>query len=101
MTVQSDDDRLLRQILRLNGTILGLVLGAVCALVLFAATNWLVLKGGAHVGPHLQLLSQFFAGYSVSFTGSLIGAGYAFVAGFAVGWVIAWLYNRLVLLMGR
>jgi hypothetical protein len=49
-------------------------------LVIFVGTNWLLIKGGQMtpngkyiVGPHLQLLSQFFIGYKVSFGGSIIG----------------------------
>ena len=66
-----DDEKLMREILRLNENILGIVFGTVGALTIFAATNWLTLKGGETIGPHLQLLSQFFLGYSVSFLGSL------------------------------
>ena len=44
----------------------------ILALGLFIATNWLVIKGGERVGPHLQLLSQYFIGYRVTFLGSFI-----------------------------
>ena len=40
---------------------------------LFAATNVLIFKGGAHVGSHLELLRVYFPGYSVTFGGSVIG----------------------------
>lgn len=92
---REDDERLMREVLRLNGKILGITLGTVAALTIFIATNWLVLKGGDRVGPHLQLLSQFFIGYSVSFQGSLIGSAYAFFGGCISGWLIAALYNRI------
>lgn len=92
-------DRILRQaIVRLNGSILGLVLGLVAAISIFLATNWLVLKGGDVVGPHLGLLGQFFLGYEVTFLGSLIGAAYGFVTGFLAGVVIGWIYNGVVFL---
>jgi hypothetical protein len=29
-------------------------------------TIWLVIKGGPNMGQHLQLLGQYFVGYSVS-----------------------------------
>lgn len=83
-------------ILRLNGNILGIVLGIVVGLVIFAATNWLVIKGGRDVGAHLGLLSQFYIGYSVSFTGSLIGAIYGFATGYVIGFLTAWIYNWIV-----
>ena len=30
---------------------------------MFVAADWLILKGGEPVGPHLALLDQFFIGY--------------------------------------
>jgi len=82
---------------------LGLILGLLFGLVIFLATNWLVIKGGPItrsgkeiVGPHLQLLSQFFIGYSVSFLGSIIGFLYGFAAGTICGTFIGWIYNWIV-----
>ncbi len=95
-------DQLFRATARLNSKVLGLVLGILFALLVFIATNWLLLKGGPVdkygnqiVGPHLQLLGQFFIGYKVSFVGSLIGAAWGFVLGTISGSVIAWIYNRV------
>jgi hypothetical protein len=85
-----------RAVLRLNVHILGFVLGFIGALVIFAATNWLVLKGGEVVGPHLGLLDQFFIGYSVTFVGSLVGAAYGFVSGYFIGVLVGWIYNAVV-----
>ena len=73
-------------------------MGAACAVGIFVATNFLVLKGGEVVGPHMQLLDQFFYGYSVTFVGSIIGAAYAFVCGFLAGLFIGWVYNFVVFL---
>jgi NhaP-type Na+/H+ or K+/H+ antiporter len=81
--------------MRLNATISGVLAGLVIGLGIFIATNWLVLKGGEVVGPHLSLLSQFLIGYEVTFTGSLIGLAYGFVGGFAAGYFVASLYNWL------
>src|SRR5438094_152183 len=53
-----EDKALVGAILRFTGNILGLVFGTVGALVVFLATNWLVIKGGDRGGPHL---SQFVA----------------------------------------
>jgi len=74
----------------------GVVTGILLGLGLFLATNWLVLKGGRVVGPHLALLGQFFPGYLVTFAGSLIGFGYGLAIGFMLGYGMAWLYNRLI-----
>src|SRR5574342_541774 len=85
----------LTRVMRLNAVVHGLVAGALVGLGLFVATNWLLLKGGEVVGPHLSLLGQFFIGYKVTFLGSLIGFGYGFVSGFVIGYFIAATYNWL------
>jgi len=87
------EEVVLTRILRLNAMVQGLVSGIVAGLAVFIATNWLVLKGGYVVGPHLSLLSQFFIGYRVTFLGSLIGFAYAFVVGFVLGYFVARMYN--------
>ena len=79
--------------LRLNALIYGVTLGLFAGLAIFIATNWLVLKGGGVVGPHLSLLGQYFVGYRVTFVGSLIGLAYGFVCGLTVGYFGAVIYN--------
>jgi hypothetical protein len=73
------------------------VLALVCALFggggLFIITAWLLIKGGPHVGAHLQLLGQYFYGYSVTWTGSIVGFLYGALTGALVGWVIGTGYN--------
>jgi len=86
----------LTRVLRLNATIQGTVTGLVIGFGIFIATNWLVLKGGKPVGPHLALLGQFFIGYEVTFAGSLIGFAYGFVTGFLGGYSTAKIYNWFV-----
>ena len=87
------EEVVLTRLLRLNATVQGIVAGLVLGMGVFIATNWLVLKGGPVVGPHLGLLGQFFVGYRVTFVGSLIGFGYGFVTGFAIVFFIATIYN--------
>ncbi len=108
MNNEREEEKLLRAVVILNAMVLGLILGIVLGLVIFIATNWLVLKGpqpgpsGEYVlGPHMQLLSQFFIGYSVSFWGSVIGFIYGFAVGTIGGSLIGWIYNRIVLLRQR
>ena len=93
---RSPDELLERAVLRLNGTILGIVFGILGAIGIFVATNWLVIKGGDPVGPHLSLLGQYFIGYSVTFVGSLIGMVYVFVVGYLVGRLVGVVYNLVV-----
>jgi hypothetical protein len=100
-TDRAEEETIRRAVLRLNGNILGFVLGTVAALVIFVATNWLVIKGGEVVGPHLGLLGQFFIGYSVSFAGSLIGALYGFFLGYLSGLFTGWVYNAVLFLRKR
>jgi tetrahydromethanopterin S-methyltransferase subunit G len=96
-----EEELIKHAVLRLNGNVSGIVLGVITALVIFVATNWLVFKGGTDVGAHLNLLGQFFIGYSVTFAGSLIGMIYGFLTGYAVGFLIAWIYNKVVILKDR
>ena len=85
-----------RAVLRLNANILGIVLGIIFGLGIFVATNFLILKGGAVVGPHLALLGNFFLGYRVTFLGSIIGFGYGLLTGYVAGFIIATIYNQVV-----
>ena len=91
----TEDEKLFTGVLLLNAKVVGLVLGILFALGIFVATNWLVIKGGERVGPHLQLLSQYFIGYKVTFIGSLIGAVYGFAMGTLCGALIGWIYNKI------
>jgi len=108
MSGKTEEEKLLQAVALLNAKVLGLILGIIFGLVIFIATNWLVLKGpqpglsGQYVmGPHLQLLGQFFIGYKVSFLGSIIGFIYGFAAGTISGALMGWIYNRIVLLRQR
>jgi len=92
----NEDVMLQQTIRRLNARAWGISVGLLMGLVLFIATNLLVLRGGPQMGQHLSLLSIYFPGYSVSFAGSVIGFIYAFVLGYGIGRVIGRVYNRLV-----
>ena len=75
-------------------------LAVVCAMIggvgLFVMTAWLLIKGGPDVGQHLQLLSNFFIGYSVTWRGSIVGLFYGALTGGVVGWAIGAIYNKVV-----
>jgi hypothetical protein len=87
-----------RAVARLHAGVLALVCGVLGGAGLFVMTVWLVIKGGSHVGAHLQLLSQYFYGYSVTWTGSIVGFIYGAVTGAVVGWLIGSVYNIVVTL---
>lgn len=98
-----DEEKLLSSVLRMNTKFLALALGLIMGFVVFIATNWLLIKGGHIspsgeyvVGPHLQLLSQFFIGYKVSFLGSIVGFFYGFALGTLAGSAIGLIYNKIV-----
>jgi protoporphyrinogen oxidase len=90
------DGVLTRVFLKLDRLSFGISMGATAGVLLFFATLALVGKGGAVVGPNLQLLSQFFPGYSVTMSGSLLGLGYGFVGGFVGGCSFALLRNFIM-----
>lgn len=91
---QIESERLMENVLRrINARVLGLTLGALAAAAIFFATNVLLLKGGEHPGEMLVRLCFYFPGYRMSFPGSLIGAFWAFVYGFAAGEIISRVYN--------
>ncbi len=101
--IDSGDEKIFKGALLFNAKTLGLVFGLLFGLFIFIATNWLVIKGGHInasgeyvVGPNLQLLSQFFIGYRVTFFGSIIGFGYGFALGTLAGALFAGIYNKIV-----
>jgi hypothetical protein len=90
------DKLIVQSLAKLDGVALGVALGTLFGLIVFLATNILILKGGSEIGPNLALLSQYFIGYEVTFGGSLIGLAYGLLAGFVFGWLIAFLRNIIV-----
>ena len=74
---------------KLDAIALGAGVGTLLGCAISAATVVLLAKGGHHIGPKLSLLSQFFPGYSVTWTGSLIGFLYGLVTGFLFGFSFA------------
>jgi protoporphyrinogen oxidase len=78
---------------RMDKIAFALAVGMVAGFWMFVATIFLVIKGGDVVGPHLQLLSQVFIGYTVTLRGAFIALGYSFFWGFLLGWVFAYLRN--------
>jgi hypothetical protein len=87
------EEILVRAFARLDRLALGLSIGIVSGVAMFAGTVILLLKDGAPLGPNLALLNQYIPEYSVSWKGSLIGAAAGFMMGFVVGWAVAVLRN--------
>ncbi len=84
-----------RAVARMHAGVLALVCGILGGGGLFAMTAWLLIKGGPNVGAHLRLLGQYFYGYSVTWTGSLVGLVYGTLTGAFIGWLIGAIYNLI------
>ena len=93
--MKTEEEQIELAVLLLNEKLLGIVLGILFGAGLFLATNFLVLKGGPHVGVHLAMLSAFFPGYRVTFLGSIIGFCYMFFVGLVTGFVLGAVYNKI------
>ena len=100
MTTPPNEPQALRTALaRLNARAWGIAVGLLLGGGLFLATIILVVRGGPHMGLHLNLLGVYFPGYSVSVGGSFVGFVYGFVLGYILGRIIGTVYNRLVVLL--
>jgi hypothetical protein len=84
-----------RTIARVRVAIVATVTAMVGGFGLFAATVWLLIKGGPNVGQNLALLGAYYPGYTVSWVGSLVGLFYGALTGAVLGWSVAWFYNLL------
>lgn len=70
----------------------GTATGVAAALLFVALTVISILSPRAHAFP-LHLMSEFFAGYSVTWGGSIVAAVWGFGVGFVAGWFIAFCRN--------
>ncbi len=82
-------------IVRMRARIMAVVFGLLGGVSVFAATAWLLLRGGQQVGKHLKLLNNYFPGYDVTWTGAFLGFFYGALVGAALGFTLAWVYNRV------
>jgi len=73
----------------------GVAIGAAAGLLLFAITILDLARGLQSVGG-VGLLSEYFAGYSVSISGALIGLAWGFAVGFCAGWFVAFIRNLVL-----
>jgi hypothetical protein len=84
---------------------MGVAVGVAAAICCFMLTAVPLLRGRP-AELELELLANYFYGYSVSWTGAFIGAAWAGFTGFIMGWFFAFLRNvllgfRLVVLRTR
>lgn len=74
---------------------LGIALGVASAAIVVGATVMSLLVDPERVFP-LDLLGQFFFGYSVSIRGVAIGGVWGFFTGFCWGWFLAFARNLML-----
>ena len=80
---------------RLRASVMAVTFGIVGGLILGPT------GGSEHVGPTLGLLANFFPGYSVTWSGAVVGAFYGALSGAIAGFVLAVIYNRIVIYRRR
>ncbi len=101
MPLSNNEARILRHaVARLRAAVMAVTFGATGGAGLFLATAWLVAKGGVNVGQHLRLLNAYLPGYSVTWSGALLGLVYGALVGAAVGAAVAWTYNLVASIRG-
>lgn len=84
-------------IARLRASVMAVVFGLIGGGALWLATVWLVVKGGQQVGLHLSLLSNYYPGYSVTWSGAFVGFFYGALTFGGVGYCVSWIYNKIAL----
>lgn len=83
------------QFLPMHKRAFGTATGFAAALILFLLTA-VTIVGHFEDVAGLGLLAQFFAGYSVTWTGAVVGAAWAGFTGFVMGWFLAFARNFFV-----
>lgn len=83
------------EFLPLHKRAFGVATGVVAALLVFGATAATLILD-PDPAPPIFLLREYFAGYSVSWAGALIGAAWGAFTGFIMGWFLAFARNALV-----
>jgi hypothetical protein len=74
----------------------GMAVGSALALVLALLTIIQLVFFGPEEPPNLELLREYFYGYAVSWPGVFIGAFWAAVVGFVIGWFSAFCRNLVI-----
>ncbi len=91
----STDDHLALLFAPLHKRAFGMAVGLAAAVFTVLLTAVPLLRGDGDP-MNLALLAQYFRGYTVSWTGALIGAAWAGFVGFVMGWFLAFGRNALL-----
>lgn len=87
--------QIVRAFAPLDKRALGIAFGVAAALLVATVTMLSLFADPGQRFP-LALLGQFFFGYTVSWTGVLLGALWAFATGFVWGWFLAFARNLML-----
>ena len=87
---------MIKSFARLDKAAFATAIGSVTGALVGCATIWLLLRHVPGAEASLRLLSQYFYGYTVTYTGAMIGFAHAFLWGFTFGWVVAYLRNLML-----
>jgi hypothetical protein len=71
-------------------------IGTTFGLLFFALTLWTIIKHNNGQASYIQLLSQYFIGYTVSLKGAFMALVYGSSWGFLIGWLFAYLRNLIL-----
>ncbi len=91
------EDSLGKSSLRIDLISISVAAGLTCGTGIFAATAMLLLNHtpGTPLGPNLSLLGQILPGYSVAWSGGLVGFAYLSAIGGFCALCVGWIYNRI------
>jgi tetrahydromethanopterin S-methyltransferase subunit G len=89
---------LLRAFAPVDKRALGVAVGIVAGLALFAITAFHVVFRPVNA-LRLELLNQYFDGYNVSWRGAAVGLCWGFLTGFIAGWFLAFTRNLVMAMM--
>ncbi|MEJ6660699.1 MAG: bacteriophage holin [Candidatus Thioglobus sp.] len=79
---------------KLNEKALAISLGALWSLAILSLSI-IAMMSENYLHNVVEFFSSIYLGYSLSFTGILIGMVWAFIDAAIGGWFLAWLYNKL------
>lgn len=75
----------------------GVAIGLAAAVIVFGLTAMSIWRHpGTQYDIDIDLLSQYFSGYTVTWSGAFIGAAWAGFVGFVAGWFFAFCRNFMV-----
>jgi hypothetical protein len=83
---------LARSVAPMHKRVLGVAVGITAAALVWLLTMFHVVAQ-PRAGLPIELLAEVFYGFQVTGRGALVGAWWAFVAGFVAGWFAAFLRN--------